>query len=121
MKTLDIDFDYMNELAERASRARAAIKMLERAEEIIEAQFMQRALTDRTYWYNDRAPTQVILKNVHAKIGFSEADTKIKEELAQQISEAYGEWVETTQKLQICRDKISIFQTESANRRETQK
>ena len=120
METLNIDFDYMDELAEKASRARARIKMLERTEELLEAKFMKHALlSSDIYWINNRPPTQVVLSKIVAKVGSTDADVQVKEEIAGEIATAYGEWVEATEKLQTCRDRISVYQTESANKRLT--
>jgi hypothetical protein len=111
------DFDEMDRLAEQAASARAQIKGLERVEEMFAASYMREALLDKDNWINGRPPNQVVLSKVVAKIGITDDHKKQMTALKDQISDAYSRYVEAVEKLQTCRDRISVFQTESANRR----
>lgn len=114
------DFDEMDQLARQAAAARANVKLLERVEDVLAATFLQKALvTTNVFWINGRPPNQTVLNKMIAKIGLSDSDKVQMEDVAVKISEAYRQWTEATERLQTCRDKISVFQTESANKRFT--
>ena len=112
------DFDYMNELADQAGQAKAEIKMLERLEDMLAAMFMRTAIENKEFWLGGKPPTATVhLAKIIAKIGNTVDDQAQMEELRDRISDAYGKFINATEKLQTCRDMISIFQTESANKR----
>lgn len=111
------DFDEMNALAEVTAGARAKIKLLERVESMMAANFMRQAIKNKEHWISGRPPTQVVLEKVIAKVGLSEEDAMTMRGIAEDIAQAYKDWTEAAEKLQTCRDKIAIFQTESANKR----
>lgn len=111
------DFDEMDKLAEIAAKAKQQIKVLERMESMYAAIFIRKAVTNKDYWIGGRPPTQVRLEKVYAKIGFTDTDYQQFLQLANEIGDAYKVWEECTQKLQTHRDRISVFQTQSANKR----
>lgn len=117
MNIADIDFDLMDSLAEEAAQAKAQIKLYERMEEMLAADYMRQALVDKSYWPTSRQPNQVVLSKVVAKIGNTKEQRQSLENIANDIAEANRKWVESTEKLQTYRDRIAIYQTESANKR----
>ena len=111
------DFDDMNELAERAAVAKGQIKVLEKAQKRLSAQYMQYALLhDKTYWIGGR-PTTVTFEKIIAEIGTTDADRDLMVEITEELGVAYTTYEEASEKLQTCRDMIAVFQTESANKR----
>jgi len=114
------DFDYMNELADIAGQTKAEIKMLERLEEMLAAMFMRTAIENDKFWLGGKPPTATVhLAKIIAKIGNTVDDQIQMEELRDRIAEAYGKFIQVTGRLQTCRDMISVYQTESANKRVT--
>lgn len=111
------DFTEMDKMAERAARARGRMKALERMEEIFGAAYMREAFENKERWVRNRPPTVAMLEKVYRKIGLTEEDKAHMEELAHQIAQAYEEYEEYSQKLQTARDKIAVWQTDSANKR----
>lgn len=111
------DFDYMNQLAREAAEAKADIKMLEAARKHLAAKFMLTHLQDKSLWIQGKYPTGVVLEKIVAEVGNSPDNALEMEVLNSEIADAHRRWEEAFSMLQTCRDKISIYQTESANKR----
>ena len=113
------DFDDMTALAEKAAIAKGQIKVLEKAQKRLSAEFMQFALLhDKTYWIGGR-PTTVTFEKIVAEIGTTDEDKNLMVEVTAELGRAYTVYEEASEKLQTCRDMIAVFQTESANKRKT--
>lgn len=112
------DFDEMNDLAESAARAKAKIEMLERVEERLSAEFMRQAMLNKEYWFTNKPPNSTVhLAKIVAKVGNTDEQRTQLENIGEEIAHATEEYVRAVEKLQTCRDKIAVFQTESANKR----
>ena len=82
------DFDDMNALAERSALAKGQIKVLEKAQKRLSAEYMQHALLhDKTYWIGGR-PTTVTFEKIIAEIGTTDADRNLMIEITEEVGAA---------------------------------
>ena len=82
------DFDDMNALAERAAVAKGRIKVLEKAQKRLSAEYMRYALLhDKTYWIGGR-PTTVTFEKIIAEIGTTDEDKDLMIEVTVELGAA---------------------------------
>lgn len=112
------DFDEMFALAENAALAKSEMVMLEKLEEATAARFMREAIGNSGYWLGGKQPTATVhLAKIIAKIGNTETDEETMVAIRDRLSEVNRNYVEAIEKLKIMHAMISIYQTESANKR----
>jgi len=112
------DFDEMFALAEEAAQAKAEMIMLERLEDATAARFMRAAIEDTDYWLGGKSPTSTVhLAKIIAKIGNTDSDEETMQAIQDRLAEVNRVYVEATEKLKIMHAMVSIYQTESANKR----
>jgi len=112
------DFDEMFTLAEVAAQAKSEIIMLERFEDITSARFMRAAIVNEDYWLGTKPPTVTVhLAKIVAKIGNTTIDEETLSAIGENLAEANRVYVETIEKLRIMHAMVSVYQTESANKR----
>lgn len=112
------DFDEMYTLAEEAARAKSEMVMLERLESATSARFMRAAIENEDYWLGGKAPNVTVhLAKIIAKIGNVEADADTMMAIQERLAEVNRIYTEAIERLRIMHAMISVYQTESANKR----
>lgn len=111
------DFDDMATLASASSRARyESLRIKNQLEEFI-AGCVRICYTDQHYWPGGKSPTQSYIEKVVKVVGNTPEDATRIRELTEQYQLLHKEYEEAKQLLKILEDKISVFQTLSANQR----
>lgn len=111
------DFDDMDELARASSQARLKANTIKNTLEEYIAGCVRAAYTTQEYWPSGKSPTQSYIERVVKVLGNTETDAKIIKELSEQYETAHAEYSEAYNLLQNLKDRISVFQTLSANQR----
>jgi hypothetical protein len=114
------DFDEMYALAEEAASARSEMVMLEGLESSMSARFMRSAILNSDYWLGGKAPTATVhLAKIIAKVGNTEEDEEAIKAVRDRLKDVTYNYIEAMEKLKIMHAMISVYQTESANKRVT--
>lgn len=114
------DFDAMFELAETAAAAKSEILLLENLEAATAAEFMREAILNEDYWMGGKAPTATLhLPKIVAKIGNTLTDKETMLAIQARLAGANSAYIEAIEKLRVLHAMVSMYQTESANKRIT--
>ena len=111
------DFDELEELAEKASEAKARSISLDHQIKALEAEYIVEALNNREYWQEGKKPTITYCDRVVRQIGNTaeEADKLIELRQAQVDAEQTYQYYSSL--IELRRDKLALYRTESANKR----
>ena len=113
------DFDDMERLAREAAKTKAEILVLKNQLTQLEASCMRVALTDETYWIGNRRPSMAYCEEVVKRLGNTEEDRQRLFDLRQQIAEKTEAYQLLQHLIDLGRDRLSLFQTLSANTRKS--
>lgn len=107
------DFDDMFSLAEQIADLTRRKLSLETDISFKQSEIVVRATTEEQFKQNGKTPSMEFIKSSFMQTGF---DGELKE-LRSQLVDVTAELERKKQKMQIYRDLISVFQTQSANER----
>ena len=79
--------------------------------------YRQEALTDKTYWINDKPPTSVYLEKVVPFLGNNPSEGEHLHNILSEFLEAKKEQTIAKGYLDVLHERIRIWQTQSANSR----
>jgi len=115
------DFDDMEQLVRIATQSNLlATKLLEEIKNL-EAEYIRECILLKQYWPGGKRPTDsgTYLRKVVSRLGnTSEQKTKLKEK-REELAEHRRQAQEASDLLDIAKAKISVFQTLSANKRQS--
>ncbi len=111
------DFDAMDTLANIIAQYRLEADKVKLELETYIAHCIQTAFTDKNYWTNGKPPTQTYVDNVVKVVGNTPEDAAQISSLTMQYRTAQRSAEESNNLLETMRNKVSVFQTISANKR----
>jgi len=111
------DFDELEELAEKASQAKSRSISLDHQIKALEAQYIVEALNHREYWQEGKKPTITYCDKVVRQIGNTEEERERLAELREEQSNQEELYHYYSSLIEIRRDKLALYRTESANKR----
>lgn len=111
------NFDDMDKLALENTKAKAQLEHLKNRLEDEIARCIKEAMYNEEYWINNKPPSMSYAKAVISVYGNTEEDRKTLQEIRQKIVEAEERYRLTKSLLDNARDRISVWQTDSANKR----
>lgn len=111
------DFDEMDSLANIIARYKLDSDKIKLELESYIARCIQVAYTNNAYWVNGKPPTQTYIENVVKIVGNTVEDRQKIKELTEQYRIAQRSAEESSSLLETMRNKVSVFQTISANKR----
>lgn len=117
LQTLIPDFDELEKLAELAAKAKRKSTGLDHKIKQLEAQFINEALSDRAYWTEGKRPTVTYCNSVVKEVGNTDEQKEMLLNLRQQQAEAEEKYHFYNSLIEIRRDKLALYRTESANQR----
>lgn len=113
------DFDDFEQMLIEVARVRAEILTIKSATSRLEAHCMRVALTDNTYWVGGKRPSMAYCEKIVKELGNTEEDSTRLNNLRTELANK----TETYQLLQgliaLGKDKLSLYQTISANTRKS--
>lgn len=107
------DFDDLFELNEKISELNKRKLYLDLDIKLGEAEVTKKAMLDDTYLVKGKPPSMEFIKNSYLLTGFEGELIPLRKEFA----EVYSELDMQKMKLQLYRDLIDLYRTESANER----
>lgn len=113
------DFDDFEQMIIEVARVRAEILTIKTAISRLEAQCMRVALTNNIYWVGGKRPSMAYCEKIVKELGNTEEDSARLNNLRTELANK----TETYQLLQgliaLGKDKLSLYQTISANTRKS--
>lgn len=117
LEALIPDFDELESLAEKAAEAKRKTIGLEHQLKQLEAQFISEALSNREYWQEGKRPTVTFCNTVVKEIGNTDEQREQLMELRQELAQQEELYYLHNSLIDIKRDKLALYRTESANKR----
>jgi len=111
------DFDELEDMAKLAAEAKRKSTGLEHKIKQLEAEFISEALANREYWKEGKRPTVTYCNSVVKEIGNTEGDREQLIELRNRQAEQERLYHYLNSLIEIRRDKLALYRTESANKR----
>ena len=111
------DFDELEYLAERASKAKSKSISLDHQIKALEAEYIVEALNNREYWQEGKKPTITYCDKVVRQIGNTQEERDKLAELREEQSNQEELYHYYNALIEIRRDKLALYRTESANKR----
>lgn len=112
------DFDTMDEIAKAIAAAKLKADSLKLSWETKVAECVKSAYTDKDCWVNGKPPTQSYIDNVVKVLGNSPQDADLINSLRIEYRSAVRDAEVNSSLLETMRNRIQVFQTMSANRRQ---
>lgn len=111
------DFDDMNKIAKFIASSKAKLEDAKNQLEEKIADCIHQALTNQDYWLDNKPPTMSYCTSVISVRGNNEDDFKELKRLRESIIEYNRSYQEARSILDNMKDRISVWQTHSANTR----
>lgn len=111
------DFDDLEKVGRASAQAKfEANQLKDQIDEYI-AFCVKQAYTNQIYWINGKQPPQSYIENTVKVLGNTPEDTQKLKELQEQYREKWKVYEELKSLLDSMKDRISVFQTLSSNKR----
>ena len=111
------DWEDLNALAKLVSETKLRAGNLKERLDIYLAHCVKEAYTNQEYWPNHKPPTQSYIENTVKIIGNNANDNDFIVRTREEYRNALKEYDDAKATLNNLKEKISVFQTISANRR----
>jgi hypothetical protein len=111
------DFDTMDALANVIAQYKLLADKTKLELDSYIAGCIQTAYIDKDCWVNGKPPTQTFIDNVVKVVGNTPIDREQIKTLTEQYRQAQRSAEESSNLLETMRNKVSVFQTVSANQR----
>lgn len=116
------DFDDMVDLANTIGATKTRLGLKKAEQEQILAEIAKLAMEDVEYWVNEKPPTNVYIKSTYQILGLPDHADYTKENLRTlriEIAELEGDLKRDEILMNVYRDMIGVWRTQSANERGT--
>lgn len=111
------DWDDLNSVGNTAARAKFEANQIKDQISIYIAKCVKDAYTNQSLWVNNKPPTQSYIDNSVKIVGNTVEDAIHLKELSDAYREKWRIYEESKALLESMKDRISVFQTLSSNKR----